>query len=183
MKSGWWVPRYGFDIDYGFGFISWWSTYDRWWAFGYLNPREMASEARNDVSWHDESISGIWERNSILRSYWKMFLYNENENPWILRFDFQRYCWTWHGIQQSFEALMLCFEHPSVYIWCAWNLNEFMSELLHSHRVVAKHTLIFIYLHEVFYFWEWDIPPMICVCIDVSLIFEIIVDKHIWRLL
>ena len=59
MKSGWWVSRYGFDIDYGFGFISWWSTCDEWWATDDRNQRETASEARNDVSWHDELIYGI----------------------------------------------------------------------------------------------------------------------------
>lgn len=52
MNLGWWVPRYGFDIDYGFDLISWWSTCDRWWTSDDLNKRDMASEAQNDVSWH-----------------------------------------------------------------------------------------------------------------------------------
>lgn len=49
----------------------------------------MASEARNDVSLHDESISRIWERNFILQRYWNFFLNNGNANPWIIQFEVQ----------------------------------------------------------------------------------------------
>lgn len=89
MKLGWWFPRYGFYFDYGFGFIYWSSTLDRWWAFDDLSKREMDSDGRNDVLWHDESISGIWERKSTMESYWKIFLNNGNVNPRTLLFEVQ----------------------------------------------------------------------------------------------